>query len=327
MMPTKFFLVALSFILLGFNPKGCKALLEGCSSTASRSADDVPPPRLPHETPETPHSGSPGEFRVESPPVHPEEEPHTNQAEGVLYTHSDNSYHYNGVRYTSLSDIPLSSGNRVAVEGSLTRDQADALLHRGVRFVYSATDVGYQLDKPFQIILAMSEDIREVKALYQLASNEQAEKLVGWSSEIGNNPKVWRAGTLERIKAFEAMAVTEGKVPIIVFHNNSDWLTVSPQYGLQNASHVITCNSFASSPNAYLQSTCFIDMEATLRALGESLENEKTGEFYEQFIGNYNNAFSEVRQRETLLWVGRGSLVVGGIGTGIYAITYFHDKK
>jgi hypothetical protein len=116
------------------------------------------------------------------------------------------------------------------------------------------------------------------------------------------------------------------KTPIMVFHNDYEFPSI-PGIPLSDATHIITCNSFEINPNAYLTTTTFIDMEATIKSINSALTQPTTRGFYNSFIDNYGISIKQINNQQALVWLGRGALISSGIGGGIYTVVYLTSNN
>jgi hypothetical protein len=109
------------------------------------------------------------------------------------------------------------------------------------------------------------------------------------------------------------------EIPVLIFHNSVKKHTLKR---FNSESNFITCNSFSISTESYLTSLDLLDMRAIIEAVNSSYSSTTLEEFYNQFTAAYHTHMAEYHQLNSLIYLGSG-LAVGG---GVFAIAYYNKK-
>lgn len=315
---------------MGVNPGACSKALKGCGKGCGKSSDDI-----------ARHTDDPGRSSSHIPPSSDDvaknaDEPHlqTNPSSNptfanespevvenviVVQKNENGFYHYSGHTYSRFDEIPFHSMDQVYLEGELTADKAAYLMSKGVKFCFNNSMHQVQREKSFKIIFLISEDVETVKMLYNL-DDENARKLIRYTSSVIENPSIIKSESFEAMLLRQQEVLSDGEVPVLVFHNN-----ISPEMivGLDPSTNIITCNSFRVSPRAYLSSTDLIDINGVVKGLEAGSERGNLKAFYNEFTNAYYEHMRLQRQKTTLIYIGGGI----GVGGGVYAVAYYNQDN
>jgi hypothetical protein len=231
----------------------------------------------------------------------------------------DGAFLYKKKKYNNFSDIPFESSDNLSFERSITKEQADHLMKRGVKFVYNNSAYISQKNKSFKIIYLISENTSTVKELYQL-DEDHANRLIEMSSCLLSNKTIVKVESFDEMLVKQNEIIKNNEVPILIFHNSIDKTNLGI---FDPESNFITCNSFNIKPDAYLASTDFLDMQAIIEGINLSYHNNTLQDFYSDFTSNYYLNMEQKHQQTTLMYLG-GGVVVGG---GVFAIAFYNSKS
>lgn len=305
------------FFLVGINPAVCTKAFKGCKSTAGDVGRQAGK--------QASHTGGKAGKELGEAVIHTDPPPlqEIRTAEDAKRSksyskNSESSYHYNNQEYTRFQDIPFHTTDQLLFDHAPTASEAQHLIKRGVKFIYNSSAYTHQKDSRYRIVYLIAGDVPSVKTLYDV-DDLNAKRLLFFSANLINNEKIIKVSSLQEMFAKQNEILGENEIPVLVFHNNIESSLIG---NFNKASNIITCNSFEVNPEAYLTSLDLLDLRAIVEAVNSSYHTQTLGEFYDSFTSSYYTHMNSYHQQNTLIYLG-GGLVVGG---GVYAIAYYNKK-
>ncbi|MBK6381787.1 MAG: hypothetical protein IPF72_19855 [Chitinophagaceae bacterium] len=134
-----------------------------------------------------------------------------------------------------------------------------------------------------------------------------------------SNQSIIKVSSIDEMVTKQNEILKAKEIPVLIFHNNIDQNVIkhfSPQ------TNFITCNSFNIKPDAYLTSTNFLDMKSITKSITKSYTNKTLQGFYSDFTLNYYAQMKFKNQQNTLIYIGGGAFV----GGGVFTIVYYNSK-
>jgi len=230
----------------------------------------------------------------------------------------DGTFIYENKNYSRFNEIPFQNSDILSFDRSLKPEEATHLMKRGVKFVYNNPAYLRQKDKQFKIVYLISNDIPTVKKLYAV-DESNANKLIKYSASLLSNKSIIKASSFDEMIIKQNEILKNNQVPVLIFHNSVAHVKLN---SFNSKSNIITCNSFSIKPDAYLTSTDLLDMEAIIEGLSSSYQNATLQEFYSTFTARYYSYMKQKHQQTTLIYLGGGTV----IGGGIYTIAFYNPK-
>ena len=304
---------AILALLAGRSCRSCDSFGEDFLRSISKNIDAYTPPNPGRPfSPEFPSGGglNSGDFALENGPI---------KAKKVgLKKNPDGTYVFRDEIYLRFEDIPFNSSDKIYVNHQLTQDEVNNFIDKGVKFVFNNTSYLQQKDKSFRIIFLISNDVSEVKNMYDL-DKFHAEKLIEFAKDIEDKETIIKVSSLDRLIKVQNELLKKDIVPVLIFHNSSQLDGIK---GIDSSSNLITCNSFQITPDSYLTSVDLLDLRSVIKAVNDSYSKPTLEHFYEDFATSYQNEILRNQQNSTLLLLS-GGLTAGG---GVYAIVYYKKK-